>query len=109
MSEGIGDELHGIDLGDERLNKRSKHILEALADNPEASINAACDGRGDTIAADRFFDNTAVTPEEILRPHRQATIRFVDAQQQSSPRAGGTEHAGTRSGCGKSRVLQGAR
>ena len=75
MSEGIGDELHGIDLGDERLNKRSKHILEALADNPEASINAACDGWGDTIAAYRFFDNTAVTPEELLRPHREATIR----------------------------------
>ena len=51
MSEGIGDELIGIDLGDERLNKRSKHLLEALADNPEASINAACDGWSDTLAA----------------------------------------------------------
>jgi hypothetical protein len=75
MPEGIGDELSGIDLGDERLNKRSKHLLEALADNPEASINAACDGWGDTLAAYRFFSNTAVTPEEILRPHREATIR----------------------------------
>jgi hypothetical protein len=75
MSEGIGDELDGIDLGDERLNRRSKHILEALADNPEASINAACDGWGDTVAAYRFFNNDSVTPEEIFRPHREATIR----------------------------------
>ena len=77
MSEGIGDELIGIDLGDERLNKRSKHLLEALADDPEASINAACDGWGDTVAAYRFFNNDAVTPEEILRPHREATIRRI--------------------------------
>jgi Transposase DNA-binding/Transposase Tn5 dimerisation domain len=75
MPEGIGDELTGIDLGDKRLNKRSKRLLEALADNPEASINAACDGWGDTMAAYRFFNNPAVTPEEILRPHREATIR----------------------------------
>jgi Transposase DNA-binding/Transposase Tn5 dimerisation domain len=75
MLEGIGDELTGIDLGDERLNKRSKHLLETLANNPEASINAACDGWADTMAAYRFFSNAAVTPEEILRPHREATIR----------------------------------
>lgn len=75
MSEGISDELIGIDLGDKRLNKRSKRLLEALADNPEASINAACEGWGDTLAAYRFFDNDAVTPQEILRPHREATIR----------------------------------
>jgi hypothetical protein len=75
MSEAIGDELNGIHLGDTRRNDRSKLILEALARNPEASINAACDGWGDTVAAYRFFDNTAVTPAEIMRPHREATVR----------------------------------
>lgn len=74
MSDGIGDELNGIDLGDKRLNKRSKHLLEALAENPEASINAACDGWGNTMAAYRFFDNEAVMPKKIFRPHREATI-----------------------------------
>lgn len=74
MSEGIGDELDQIDLRDKRLNKRSKYLLEALADDPQASINAASDGWGDTLAAYRFFDNPAVTPAEILRPHRAATI-----------------------------------
>lgn len=77
MSDGIGDELDGIDLGDKRLNDRSKHLLEALADNPEASVNGACRGWGDTMAAYRFFDNPAVNSEEILRPHREATLRRV--------------------------------
>ena len=77
MSESIGDELNRIDLRDKRLNKRSKRILEALADNPEASINAASDGWADTHGAYRFFDNKVVTPAGILRPHRDATIGRV--------------------------------
>lgn len=75
MGEGIAEELRGIDLGDKRLNKRSLKILETLAVNPEASINASCEGWSDTLAAYRFFDNDAVTPEQILRPHREATQR----------------------------------
>jgi hypothetical protein len=75
MCEVIAEELLGIDLGDKRLNRRSARVLEALAANPEASINAACDGWSDTLAAYRFFDNAAVTPELILQPHREATQR----------------------------------
>jgi Transposase DNA-binding/Transposase Tn5 dimerisation domain len=73
MVKGIADELQGIDLGDKRLDKRSIRVLEALAVNPEASINASCEGWTDTLAAYRFFDNDAVTPEQILQPHLQAT------------------------------------
>lgn len=80
MCEGIADELQGIDLGDKRLNRRSKQIIEALAANPEASINASCDGWSDTLAAYRFFNNDAVSPEEILRPHREATQRRMAEQ-----------------------------
>lgn len=74
MSERIGDELRGIDLGDKRLNQRSVKVLEALAANPEASVNGAVNGWADTQAAYRFFDNANVTPEQILAPHRQATV-----------------------------------
>ena len=62
MCDGIADELQGIDLGDACLNKRSKQVIEALAANPEASINASCEGWNDTLAAYRFFDNDAVSP-----------------------------------------------
>ena len=75
MCDGIADELQGISLRDQRLNKRSRCVIEALAANPEASINAACQGWGDTLAAYRFFDNEAVSPEQILQPHFQATQR----------------------------------
>lgn len=74
MSQGIGDELRGIDLGDKRLNQRGRNVIESLAANPEASINATMNGWGDTQAAYRFFNNKRVTPEQILKPHRQATI-----------------------------------
>lgn len=81
MCAGIAEELEGIDLGDERLNKRSKKVLEALAANPEASINAACQGWKETLAAYRFFDNGGVRPEELLSPHCGATVRRMQAQQ----------------------------
>lgn len=77
MCEGIADELCGIDLADERLNKRSRKIMALLAANPEASINAACGGWSETIAAYRFFDNASVTPEQIMQPHQEATKRRV--------------------------------
>jgi hypothetical protein len=80
MSEGIAEELHGIDLGDERLNKRSQHIIDALAAAPQASVNAACEGWSDTVAAYRFFDNPAVEPDKILEPHIEATRRRMQAQ-----------------------------
>lgn len=75
MCEGIVEELRGIDLGDKRLNRRSARVIEALAANPEARINGACEGWSDTLAAYRFFNNSAVTPEQILQPQREATQR----------------------------------
>ena len=65
----------GLTWGDLRLNKRSKQVIEALAANPEASINASCEGWNDTLDAYRFFDNDAVSPEQILQPHLEATQR----------------------------------
>ena len=80
MCEGITAELDGIDLGDERLNKRSKKVLGALASRPQLSINASVDGWSDTMAAYRFFDNEKVAPAAILAPHIAATKRRVGEQ-----------------------------
>jgi len=74
MATGIALELSGIALGDERLHKRSRKILEELAKNPEAGVNGAHAEWRDTLAAYRFFDNPQVTPEAILAPHREATL-----------------------------------
>ena len=77
MCEGIAAELNGIDLGDKRLEKRCVKILEALAADPEASVNAAMRGWPETNAAYRFFQNPSVTPEAILAPHIEATKQRI--------------------------------
>jgi hypothetical protein len=79
MSEGISRELAGIDLGDKRLNRRSQEIIQTLAANPEASVNAACDSWSETIAAYRLFDHAAVGPDQILQPHLEATKQRMAA------------------------------
>jgi hypothetical protein len=80
MCQGIELEFASIDLGDQRLNQRAQALLEALATNPAASINAACDGWNDTIAAYRFFDNPAVEESEILAAHRRRTEQRIGEQ-----------------------------
>jgi len=40
----IAEELNTIDLGDQRLNRRARRVLEALYRKPGASISAACGG-----------------------------------------------------------------
>lgn len=77
MCEGIAAELEGIELGDKRLNRRSQVIIEALGANPEASCNSACDGWSDTLGAYRFFDNKSFAPEDILKPHLEATKQRI--------------------------------
>ena len=70
----IGEELHGIELGDRRLNKRSQQLITSLAIDPQLSINASCQGWSETHAAYQFMDNAKVTPAKILQPHRAATL-----------------------------------
>lgn len=77
MCEGIAAELDGIDLGDKRLNQRSQCLIEALSANPEASINSACDGWNETLAAYRFFDHKSIQPDDILKPHVENTKRRI--------------------------------
>lgn len=75
MSQWIDDELIDLNLGDKRLDERAKVLLERFMANPQASINAACHGWSETLAAYRFFDNDKVREDKILEPHRLATIR----------------------------------
>lgn len=78
MSGQITDEFSGIDLGDERLNQRSQHVLASLSIDPQASINASFEHWTDTLAAYRLFDNDAVTSEAILKPHFEATLARIN-------------------------------
>ena len=69
----VDQEMAGVEMGDERLNKRTKQLLGSLFGQPTNSLPVACRGWTETQAAYRFFDNRKVTPEKILAPHREAT------------------------------------
>jgi hypothetical protein len=75
LAPWIEAEMQDADLGDQRLNRRLEQILSALDERPTASIPAACGGWKETVAAYRFFDNDAVTPEKVLESHLISTRR----------------------------------
>jgi hypothetical protein len=81
MCEGIESELQSIDLGDKRLNHRGTTLLQTLAADPSASINAATGGWNETLAAYRFFDNPKVESNAILAAHREATQERIEAEE----------------------------
>jgi hypothetical protein len=73
------EEAGDADFGDKRLDARFAVLLGQLGAKPSLSIPAACGGRAESVAAYRFFDNPKATPDAILAPHRQATLRRVAA------------------------------
>ncbi len=75
---GAAGELAGIDLGDERLNRRAGIVLEQLGKKPTLSIPGACGGWAETRAAYRLFDNPAVNAEKVLAPHIERTIERME-------------------------------
>ena len=50
------DEFGGAQVGDSRLSRRLIKLADRLGDAPSASIPGACNGRNETQAAYRFFD-----------------------------------------------------
>jgi hypothetical protein len=71
----VENELGEGSLGDRRLTRRAKMLLDRLVSQPSPSLPTACRGWGETQAAYRFFDNAKVTDQKVLAPHREATQR----------------------------------
>ena len=78
----LAAELDGISLGDQRLNRRARRLLEKLGEKPTVSIPAACGGWDETRAAYRLFDHAKVTAERVLAPH----IACTEARLRAHPR-----------------------
>ncbi|MGT2433604.1 IS4 family transposase [Cupriavidus basilensis] len=72
-------EFKQLDLGDARLDKRARILMERLAADPMASVPKACRGWGETMAAYRFFDNDSIDWRAILAPHWQQTQERMEA------------------------------
>lgn len=73
----IANELDLIDLGDQRVNKRAKQILEKLYEGAGAGLCASFSGGDEIKAAYRWFDNDLVAPENILRSHVEKTLERI--------------------------------
>jgi hypothetical protein len=78
----LATELATIDLGDQRLNRRARRVLEKLGAKPTVSIPTACGGWSETRAAYRLFDQEAITAERVLAPH----IACTEARLRAHPR-----------------------
>jgi hypothetical protein len=81
MQAWIESETKGADFGDERLNRRYELLLERLSDKPTLSIPATCQGWAETSAAYRFFDNEKTDAAKVLKPHHEATVERIKAQE----------------------------
>lgn len=68
-------EFSKIRLKDKRLNLRCQKVARALEQQSTEPINQACEDWADAKAAYRFFDNPKVSPEKILRPHYERTVK----------------------------------
>jgi len=67
------EEFAGVDLQDQRLNKRLLLVSAQFAAQPQAQINQACEDWASAKGAYRLFENGKVKAERILAPHQQRT------------------------------------
>jgi hypothetical protein len=81
MQEWILTETAASDIGDARLDQRFRIVLNAMSECPSFKFPAACKGRAETAAAYRFVDNDKVGQDEVLSPHRAATLERIRAQK----------------------------
>jgi hypothetical protein len=73
-------EFSKIGLKDKRLNQRCQKLASVLEQQSTEPINQACEDWADTKAAYRFFDNPKVSPDKILAPHYQRTVKRMKSQ-----------------------------
>ena len=69
------DEFAGLDCNSSRLEKRFIRTMETLSKQPDKSIWACSENRAEAKAIYRMLGNENLDREEILRTHREATIR----------------------------------
>jgi len=67
-------ELDGVNLGDQRRNRRACAVIEQLGQKPQGSIPMATGGWSETRAAYNLFAHQEVTPQKILEPHVRCTL-----------------------------------
>ncbi|MBM3773527.1 MAG: IS4 family transposase [Acidimicrobiia bacterium] len=72
------EDLQAAQFGDVRLTKRLLRLVAALAPDPAKSFPDATGSDAALEATYRFFQNEAVSPERILAPHVEGTLRRAE-------------------------------
>ena len=80
MNEII-DEFETVCFGDERVNTRSKKVIQSMYEGIGKSFSASFGGRSEIKAAYRLFDNNLVNPDKILDPHYMKTLERIKEQK----------------------------
>ena len=71
----MGEEFSTLDFNSSRLEKRFIKTMETLAGQPDKSIWFCSENRAEAKAIYRLLNNEKLDRAEILRAHREATIR----------------------------------
>jgi hypothetical protein len=82
VASNIQRELAGIELGDQRRNRRVAKLVARMAESPQESLRAACSGWAEAVAGYRLLDNEEVDSQKIIEAHREASLERA-AQCQS--------------------------
>ena len=74
------EEFAGLDFNSSRLEKRFIRTMETLSKQPDKSIWSCSENRAEAKAIYRLLGNENLDREEILRAHREATVRRMTQQ-----------------------------
>lgn len=80
MDNWVNEEFFELDLGDKRVNKGAKKIINSLASQPGASIPTVFKSWSETKACYEFFHNGKVQTKAILAPHIKATLERINRE-----------------------------
>jgi hypothetical protein len=79
MEDGAGlrmsDEFSKLDFNSIRLEKRFIRTMETLAEQPDKSIWFCSENRAEAKAIYRMLSNDGLDRDEIIRAHRESTVR----------------------------------
>jgi len=70
----------GLDLGDERLNRRAAEIGARMAADPQASLPRQMQTQALLASAYRLLNHRQITLEQLMAPHRAETLRLAGQQ-----------------------------
>ncbi|MCG6870039.1 MAG: hypothetical protein LJE91_15295 [Gammaproteobacteria bacterium] len=74
----LEEEIHGVDPGDERRDRRACAVIEQLERQPRNSTPTAIGGWGETRSADHMLAHEQVTAQKVLAPHYQSTLERIE-------------------------------